>query len=30
VPRWREAIADGHADEDVSSVIAVASPRAAA
>ena len=28
-PRWQEAIADGHADEDVSSVIAVAAPHAA-
>jgi hypothetical protein len=30
VPRWQAAIADGHADEDVSVVIAVASQRAAA
>jgi 3-hydroxyisobutyrate dehydrogenase len=30
MPRWQAAIADGHADEDVSAVIAVASPRAAA
>jgi 3-hydroxyisobutyrate dehydrogenase len=30
VPRWQQAIADGHADEDLSAVIAVASPRAAA
>jgi 3-hydroxyisobutyrate dehydrogenase len=29
VPRWKQAIADGHADDDLSSVIAVASPRAA-
>jgi 3-hydroxyisobutyrate dehydrogenase len=28
VPRWQQAIADGHADEDLSAVIAVASPRA--
>jgi 3-hydroxyisobutyrate dehydrogenase len=28
--RWQEAIADGHADEDVAAVIAVASPRRAA
>jgi 3-hydroxyisobutyrate dehydrogenase len=28
-PRWQQAIADGHADEDLSAVIAVASPRAA-
>jgi hypothetical protein len=28
--RWQEAIADGHADEDVAAVIAVASPRGAA
>jgi 3-hydroxyisobutyrate dehydrogenase len=28
--RWQEAIADGHADEDVSAVIAVAASRAAA
>lgn len=27
--RWGQAIADGHADEDVAAVIAVASPRAA-
>ena len=27
VPRWQEAIADGHGDEDVCAVIAVASPR---
>lgn len=30
VPRWQQAIADGHADEDLSAVINVASPRAAA
>jgi 3-hydroxyisobutyrate dehydrogenase len=29
VPRWEQAIADGHADEDVSAVIAAASPRTA-
>jgi 3-hydroxyisobutyrate dehydrogenase len=29
VPRWKQAIADGHADEDLSAVISVASPRAA-
>jgi 3-hydroxyisobutyrate dehydrogenase len=28
--RWQEAIADGHADEDVAAVIAVAAPRDAA
>jgi 3-hydroxyisobutyrate dehydrogenase len=28
--RWQEAIADGHADEDVAAVIAVAAPRCAA
>jgi 3-hydroxyisobutyrate dehydrogenase len=28
--RWQEAIADGHADEDVAAVIAVAAPRGAA
>ena len=28
-PRWKQAIADGHADEDVSAVFAVAAPRAA-
>jgi 3-hydroxyisobutyrate dehydrogenase len=27
VPRWQEAMADGHGDEDVSAVIAVASPQ---
>jgi 3-hydroxyisobutyrate dehydrogenase-like beta-hydroxyacid dehydrogenase len=27
--RWQQAIADGHGDEDVAAVIAVASPRAA-
>jgi 3-hydroxyisobutyrate dehydrogenase len=27
VPRWEQAIADGHADEDVSAVIAAATPR---
>jgi 3-hydroxyisobutyrate dehydrogenase len=30
VSRWQEATADGHADEDVSAVIAAASPRIAA
>jgi 3-hydroxyisobutyrate dehydrogenase len=30
VPRWREAMAGGHGDQDVSAVIAVASPRARA
>jgi 3-hydroxyisobutyrate dehydrogenase len=30
VPRWQEAIAEGHGDEDVSAVIATASPRLAA
>jgi 3-hydroxyisobutyrate dehydrogenase len=29
-PRWRQAIEDGHADEDISAVIAAASPRRAA
>jgi 3-hydroxyisobutyrate dehydrogenase len=29
VSRWHQAIADGHADEDLSAVIAVASPRTA-
>lgn len=29
-PRWKQAIADGHADEDLSAVFSVASPRAAA
>jgi 3-hydroxyisobutyrate dehydrogenase len=29
VPRWQQAIADGHADDDLSAVFAVASPRAA-
>jgi 3-hydroxyisobutyrate dehydrogenase len=28
VPRWRQAIDNGHADEDLSAVISVASPRA--
>jgi 3-hydroxyisobutyrate dehydrogenase len=29
VPRWQQAIADGHADDDLSAVFSVASPRAA-
>jgi 3-hydroxyisobutyrate dehydrogenase-like beta-hydroxyacid dehydrogenase len=28
-PRWQQAIADGHADDDVSAVIAVAASHAA-
>jgi 3-hydroxyisobutyrate dehydrogenase-like beta-hydroxyacid dehydrogenase len=28
-PRWQQAIADGHADDDVSAVIAVAAPHPA-
>jgi hypothetical protein len=27
--RWQQAIADGHADEDVAAVIALAAPRGA-